>query len=148
MANTLLYVSLQDNTAPKTEINVTVTPAFPAASGGASVFWGVAPNNGNRGPGAAASIVPPNLILIQGGFEQAFVEAFVDASNGVSGSITVNPPIPVPITISFLGAGSIFTLPANIGSGQFKIAPAGQAADAPPASSIQARAALVTGDQS
>ncbi len=145
MAISPFYVSLQGNTAPKTEINVTVSPAFPAAPLTGSIFWGVAPNNGNRGPGAAASFLPPGQILIQGGFEQTFVEVGMDVTNGVNGSITVNPPIPVPITISFFGAGNLFTLPPNTASGQFKITPAGQAADASSPSTVQARAAQVMG---
>jgi hypothetical protein len=144
MTATLMFISLQDNTAPKTVINVTVQPAFPvsaAQGGGAALFHGVAPNNGGRGPGASASILQPNLILIQGGFEEAFVEAFVDASNGVTGTITVDPPIPVPINISLLGGGNLYTLPGNSASGEFNLQTAGGATAPSPASTIQARAA-------
>ena len=147
MTASLMYISLQDNTAPKTQINVTVQPALPGSAQSAALFYGVAPNNGGRGPGAAASIVQPNLILIQGGFEQAFVETSVDASNGVTGTITVDPPIPVPITIGVFGGGNLYTLPANSASGNFKLQGAGQASAAP-AATIQDRMAAATAQAS
>jgi hypothetical protein len=146
-----MYISLQDNTnAPKTEITVTIQPAFPliAQGGSASLFYGVGPNNGNRGPGAASSIIQPNQILIQGGFEQAFVEVNVDATNGVKGTISVNPPIPVPITIGALFGANLYTLPANTASGEFSLQFSGQSSATPPASSIQARAAVAMGQSS
>lgn len=146
MTATLMFISLQGNTSPKTQINVTVQPAFPVSAtqgGGSALFYGVAPNNGGRGPGASASILQPNLILIQGGFEQAFVETYVDASNGVKGTITVDPPIPVPITIALLGGANLYTLPANSASGDFSLQTAGQ--PTAPAATIQGRMAAMTG---
>ncbi len=146
MTATLMFISLQDNTAPKTTINVTVQPPFPVSAvqgGGSALFYGVAPSNGGRGPGASASILQPNVILIQGGFEQAFVETYVDASNGVKGTVTVDPPIPVPITFSLLGGANIYTLPANSASGDFTLQAVGQASA--PAATIHGRMAAATG---
>lgn len=126
MANnvTLLWTSSEGNTErTKSNITITVNQNFPTGpqAGGGGLFYGVDSNNGGRGPGAAATIFFPNQILIQGGFEQMFVQAFVDATNGVSGTIEANPPLPVDIRMSLYGGSGIFTLPAGTAQGQFNL---------------------------
>jgi hypothetical protein len=141
----LLSLTISDNTTrPNTVITVTVQPNFPGGPPGAgsSIFWGVDPDNGGRGKGAAVSFVDPNQILIQGAFESGFIDAAVDASNGVKGHITVAPPIPVPINIQLLGGSSLYTLPANTAAGDFELHLAGQPEE--PAGDVRARAARMS----
>lgn len=119
----LLYARSEGNTArTSTKITITLDQPIPTNTGQggcSSIFSGVDASDGNRGPGAACSFIFPNEILVQGAFEDMFVNTIVDTSNGVSGTITIDPPLPVNIRMSLIYGAPLCFVPAGTTSAHF-----------------------------